>query len=149
MSGARLRTGAGAPAGLAAGGDRAAIIGPAQHVADQPANRATLSPAQVAASLLHPNMQVDTRAVLTGFLGQEFTTGNIAWSRYPVGAMRALQKAILNRAIGLDGPAKDACLAALSVVERNVQWRLRLQQMEDCAQESGTPTSAGTRREKT
>jgi hypothetical protein len=66
---------------------------------------------------------------LTQFIGPALTVNSPAWSGDPVHAMRSLQKKLVEHSLTLDEKNRAPCLAAISVVEDAVQWRLRLQQM--------------------
>ncbi len=79
-----------------------------------------------------------TLAPLTLFVGVSLTVANPAWSSKPVDAMRALQKALLGHALTQPPDRRADSLAAIDVVERAVQLRLRFQQMDE-----GPPAAAG------
>ncbi|MFT5532188.1 MAG: hypothetical protein ACI8WM_000688 [Burkholderiaceae bacterium] len=66
---------------------------------------------------------------LTSFLGLSLTAGSVAWSGDPVPKMRALQKKFLEFGMTCEGEDRQRALAAISVVEKNIQWRLRLHQL--------------------
>lgn len=66
---------------------------------------------------------------LTTSLGLPLTAGSVAWSGDPVPKMRALQKKFLEYGMTCDGEERERALAAISVVEKNVQLRLRLHQL--------------------
>lgn len=68
-------------------------------------------------------------SVLTKFFGPALTVNSPAWSGDPVHGMRGLQKRLVEHSLSLDEKDRAPCLAAISVVEDAVQWRLRLQQM--------------------
>lgn len=136
----RVRRSGGDPATAPVGGE-APIVGPDTLPELPSASRRTLTPVQAALSLGTPGGRTDARAVLTDYLGTLLSTGSEAWSRHPVGTMRALQKALLDGARGSDDITRADCLAALGVVESNLRWRLRLQQMAD-AIEAATAAAA-------
>ncbi len=86
----------------------------------------------------------DTAAELTRWLGNALTTRNNAWSRDPLPDLRALQKLLLAKSLATEGQPRADCLAAIRVVEMNVQWRLRMLQMDmdsdmAAASETGKP----------
>ncbi len=66
---------------------------------------------------------------LTSLLGLSLTAGSVAWSGDPVPKMRALQKKFLEFGMTCEGEDRQRALAAISVVEKNIQWRLRLHQL--------------------
>lgn len=71
-------------------------------------------------------------APLTRFLGALLTVANpvwVGWKGDPVPRMRALQKALVERALELPEGEREPLLAAIRVVDWAVQLRLRLQQM--------------------
>ena len=111
--------------------------------AEQPPQitRAMLSPGQEQLSLPDAGAASEPAAMLLAqWLGEEQTTANPAWSRRPVDAMRLLQKILLATALQRpeESAARADCLAAIRVVERNVRWRLRWQQMQSNAGDAGT-----------
>lgn len=67
--------------------------------------------------------------MLTRFIGEGLTVASPAWGGDPVPVMRGLQKILVECSLALSEPERAPCLAAISVVEDAVQWRLRLQQM--------------------
>jgi hypothetical protein len=67
--------------------------------------------------------------MLTALLGLPLTAGSIAWSGDPVPKMRSLQKKFLEFGMASEGEDRKRALAAISVVEKNIQWRLRLHQL--------------------
>ena len=66
---------------------------------------------------------------LTALLGLPLTAGSVAWSGDPVPKMRSLQKKFLEFGMASEGDDRKRALAAISVVEKNIQWRLRLHQL--------------------
>lgn len=66
---------------------------------------------------------------LTSLLGIALTAGSPAWTGDPVPKMRALQKCLLEFGLQCSEPLRVAQLAGISVIERNIQLRLRLQQL--------------------
>ncbi|RJF96886.1 hypothetical protein D3870_21155 [Noviherbaspirillum cavernae] len=104
------------------------------HTADgvdlpQPILRELLSPEQQALSLPQRDTTSIALAPLTRFLGPALTVANPVWTGDPVPRMRALQKILIEHALALPEAERPECLAAISVIDRNVQLRLRLQQM--------------------
>ncbi|MFC7518739.1 hypothetical protein ACFQUU_27380 [Herbaspirillum sp. GCM10030257] len=95
----------------------------------QPMLRELLSPEQQALSLPQRDSTTTTLAPLTRFLGPALTVANPVWSGDPVPRMRALQKILIERALALPEAERTEYLAAISVIDRDVQLRLRLQQM--------------------
>ena len=65
---------------------------------------------------------------LTQLLGVALTAGNPAWTGDPVPKMRALQKKLLEQGMALADDKRGVLLSAISVVEGNIQLRLRLYQ---------------------
>lgn len=90
-----------------------------------------LDPAEAKMSM--PSEQITTGSnpvsTLTQFIGETLTVASPAWSGDPVHTMRSLQKKLVEHSLTLDEKDRIPCLAAISVVEDSVQWRLRLQQM--------------------
>ncbi|WP_144241446.1 hypothetical protein [Janthinobacterium agaricidamnosum] len=72
----------------------------------------------------------DAGAELTRWLGNGLTTRNKAWAQDPLPDLRALQKLLLAKSLATEGQPRAECLAAIKVVELNVQWRLRMLQMD-------------------
>ncbi|MFT5589531.1 MAG: hypothetical protein ACI9ZF_001706 [Bradyrhizobium sp.] len=66
---------------------------------------------------------------LTSLLGLSLTAGSVAWSGDPIPKMRALQKKFLEFGMTREGEERRRALSAISVVEKNIQWRLRLHQL--------------------
>lgn len=66
---------------------------------------------------------------LTTFLGESLTSANSAWTGNPVPRMRALQKVLVGHGIGLPDGERDSALQAITVIEKSIQLRLRLQQL--------------------
>jgi len=95
-------------------------------------SRAQLRPREEAASLLPLNAAPPGPiAPLTRLLGPEYTVANPAWTDHAVRYMRALEKRLVEHSLTLPQEERGACMEAISVVELNVQWRLRLQQMRE------------------
>lgn len=67
-------------------------------------------------------------APLNSFLGEGLTSNNSAWTGDPIPKMRALQKTLVEHGIGLPEGERDAAMQAITVIERSIQLRLRLQQ---------------------
>lgn len=80
---------------------------------------------------LHPVGRRDKRGIetLTSLLGLSLTAGSAAWSGDPIPKMRSLQKGLLAFGMTRDGADRKKALEAISVVEKNIQWRLRLHQL--------------------
>ncbi len=68
-------------------------------------------------------------APLTRLLGPLLTVANPAWSGDPLPRLRALQKCLVEHALGQEPDQRGACMEAMVVVESAVLLRLRLQQM--------------------
>lgn len=119
------RTGAAIPA------DGVGIYSISEQDEAPPIGLAQLGPAEARISM--PAGETDDSAnpinVLTRFIGPALTVNSPAWSGDPVHAMRALQKKLVECSLARDEADRAPCLAAISVVEDAVQWRLRLQQM--------------------
>jgi hypothetical protein len=84
---------------------------------------------------------------LNVMLGAALTAGNPAWCGYPVPRMRALQKKLLEHGMQSTGAERDTALAGITVVEKNIRLRLRLEQLvmqEDQGQNNGERTAAGS-----
>ena len=117
------------------------IVGPPGLDRSRPVLHADLLPGEQDASLAVA-YGADPLAPLTGFLGEALTVGSRAWSRGALHDLRMLQKMLVAASLKEDGEARAECLAALMVVETNVQWRLRLQQMA-MSEEDGSADGAG------
>lgn len=92
--------------------------------------RAQLLPGELEASLpSHTDLPQGAVAPLTRFLGPLLTVANPAWVGDPVPRMRSLQKALVAHSLTLPENDRAQLMAAITVVETAVQWRLRLQQM--------------------
>ena len=88
-----------------------------------------LEPTEAAASFNPATRRVKSGIEpLTQFLGVALTSGNPAWTGDPVPKMRALQKKLLEQGMALSGERRGVMLSAISVVEGNIQLRLRLYQ---------------------
>jgi hypothetical protein len=89
-----------------------------------------LAPTDAAASFnLHIRHTASAILPLTQMLGVALTAGSPAWTGDPVPKMRALQKKLLEQGMQCTGAARGVALAAISVVEKNIQLRLRLHQL--------------------
>ena len=129
MSATRI-SGGGAQDGYAFNPEVGEIQAQPTQIANVPVSRLTLLPGEEAASL--PVSREDFRpafAPLTQFLGPLLTVANPAWTGDPVPRMRALQKKLVEHSLTLPQEDRTDCLAAITVVERSVQLRLRFQQM--------------------
>lgn len=104
------------------------IAGPPGIDLPRPVLHADLSPGERDASLATSEPD-SALAPLTAFLGTALTVGSRAWGRGALHDMRMLQKTLVAASLKEEGAARADCLAALMVVERNVSWRLRIQQM--------------------
>ena len=88
-----------------------------------------LAPTEAAASFNPTSRRIKSGIEpLTQFLGIALTSGNPAWTGDPVPKMRALQKKLLEQGMALSGEPRGVMLSAISVVEENIQLRLRLYQ---------------------
>ncbi|GAA4016706.1 hypothetical protein [Actimicrobium antarcticum] len=91
----------------------------------------SLLEAREAAASVHVTTRETQSAIapLTTLLGLALTAGSPAWRGDPIPKMRALQKKLLERGMQVEGEERDHALAAISVVEKNIQLRLRLHQL--------------------
>ena len=91
--------------------------------------RANLLPEEEAISLPATAAEPLLIRLLSRLLGAKLTVDNPVWSGDPVPRMRALQKKLVEQALLLPEDDRAACLAAISLVEKAVQLRMRWQQM--------------------
>ncbi|MET3130422.1 hypothetical protein AAKU55_000675 [Oxalobacteraceae bacterium GrIS 1.11] len=118
-------------AGMAADESYGEIIGPQAPERSRAVMRQDLSPGEELASMLPGALESQAALQpLTRFLGAPLTVANPAWSRDPLPGMRALQKTLVEYSLTLEQGARADTMAAIVVVERAVQLRLRLQQMD-------------------
>lgn len=89
----------------------------------------TLKPGEKVASLLPDLALPSAVAPLTTILGKRLTSDNPVWSGDPIPNMRLLQKSLVVRSLELDADKRSDLLAAIELVEKSVQLRLRWQQM--------------------
>ena len=89
-----------------------------------------LLPGEEAASLPQTSLdEQSTMAPLTRFMGASLTFANPVWGGEPIPRMRSLQKKMIEHSLTLETEDRRECLDAITVVENDVQWRLRFQQM--------------------
>ncbi|MGZ3241546.1 MAG: hypothetical protein ACXWIN_05370 [Burkholderiaceae bacterium] len=92
--------------------------------------RTQLLPGELEASLpSQADQPHNTVAPLTRFLGPLLTVGNPAWVGDPIPRMRALQKTFVEHSLTLPEADRGDLMGAISMVEKAVLMRLRLQQM--------------------
>lgn len=68
---------------------------------------------------------------MTLALGLDLSRRNAVWTRNALPSLRALQQALLADGLRCEPAARTLALHALELVEEQVQWRLRLLQMQD------------------
>lgn len=71
----------------------------------------------------------DTDVPFSGILDTNLTVNNPAWSTDPVPGMRTLLKTMMAVSLHLEEGDREELEAAIELVEKAVQMRLRLQQM--------------------
>ncbi|NRR30404.1 hypothetical protein HSX11_09395 [Oxalobacteraceae bacterium] len=113
----------------ASGVDAGEIHSPSSQPARAQIVRVELLPEEQAISLPAPVAAPGPIAPLTRLLGPLLTVANPAWSGDPLPRFRALQKCLVEHALGLEPDQRGACMEAMVVVESAVRLRLRLQQM--------------------
>ncbi len=94
-----------------------------------PKSRPLLKPSEVAISLPPSTELPNAVAPLTYLLGPRLTVDNPAWSGDPIPGMRMLQKTLLEASLQEKEGERADLLAAIELVEKAVQMRLRWQQM--------------------
>lgn len=111
--------------------DGGGIYSVPEHGETAPVGLLQLGPAEAKVSMPSEEAAgaVNPLGALTRFIGAALTVGSPAWGGDPVPAMRGLQKKLVECSLTLGEQERTPCLAAISVVEDAVQWRLRLQQM--------------------
>ncbi|HJV73230.1 MAG TPA: hypothetical protein VJ654_03335 [Noviherbaspirillum sp.] len=115
--------------GVAYSGDVADIPNAGDQSLSHPVLRELLSPEQQALSLPQQDASRPMVAPLTRHLGPQLTVANPVWIGDPVPRLRGLQKLLIEHSLATPESDRPEFMAAISVVERAVQLRLRLQQM--------------------
>lgn len=98
--------------------------------------RPQLRPEEELVSLPPPREPDSQIEALNRFLGPRLTVDNPVWRGDPVMSLRSLQKLLIEHSLALPENERPECLAALSLVERAVQLRLRWNQMQRSDAES-------------
>jgi hypothetical protein len=117
--------------GVGGGRDVGEIQSLEKALPPQSVSTAELNPgaASVSLPLLH-NEVPSAIEPLTRYLGPDLTVGNPAWTGDPVPKLRGLQRSLIEHSLTLDESERGTCLTALTIVEKAVGYRLRLQQLQ-------------------
>lgn len=116
-------------AGAGYSGDVADIPNAGDQSFQHPVLREQLSPEQQVLSLPQRDASRPMVAPLTRHLGPQLTVANPVWIGDPIPRLRGLQKLLIEHSLATPEADRPEFMDAISVVERAVQLRLRLQQM--------------------